>query len=248
MRPASGQIAVRMKRLLILLSSLLSLAAAIVGSYYLLTPGEDPVVQLMETAGQGTAEQLEQLLREEQLDINTLDWLGRTPLFYAARFGNIANLRCLLTVGADANKPDLQGMTPLYAAAWFGHDACVEALLQVSGIDINHETVAGETAYHAAKINRHPRCVELLESKRTIDPVREALDRLAESGIDSEEAFRLYTFKAIEEDDPIMLQLLIQAGVVKPTEVFEKLGTSPLQFAEDNGSTRCAELLRQIAD
>lgn len=237
-----------MKRRYLISGSVVFLALAAVLSCQVLFPEEDPVVRLLNAAGQPHPEQLQKALEHKGIEVNSVDWLGRTPLFYAARFGYAENVQILLQRGADVNAADKQGMTPLYAAAWFGHDACVEALLQVSGIDINHETVAGETAYHAAKINEHLRCVELLESIRTIDPVREALDRLAESGIDSEEAYRLYTFKAIEEDDTIMLQLLIQAGVVKPTEVVEKLDCSPLQFAEDNGSTRCLELLRSIAE
>lgn len=235
-----------MKRRLIISASLVILSISAALSLYLLSPEEDPVVRLMTAAGQRETVQLEEALRQEGVDVNSLDWLGRTPLFYAARFGCTANMELLLAQGADANKTDLQGMSPLYAAAWFGHEDCVALLLKVKDINVNGETIGGETAYEAAILNQHTRCAELLEPVQTINPRRAACTTLTEMGIDSEEAYRLYTFRAIQEDDVIMLELLIRAGVVNPHERNKLLDMSPLEFAEEQRSQRCLELLRQI--
>ena len=95
-----------------------ALAAIITGAvYFIPRTEEDPITRLMNAAGQPDAEQLLDALTEETVNVNSKDWLGRTPLFYAARYGCANNVQCLLEKGADVNATDPQGMTPLYAAA-----------------------------------------------------------------------------------------------------------------------------------
>ena len=231
-----------------LIGASLALAAIIIGAvYFIPRTEEDPITRLMNAAGQPDAEQLLDALTEETVNVNSKDWLGRTPLFYAARYGCANNVQCLLEKGADVNATDPQGMTPLYAAAWFGHTDCVQSLLKAQQIDVNLETVAGETAYQAAGINGHEACRSLLEKVRRVDPVQDALTKLAEKGIDSEEAYRRSTFSAILNDDAELLQLLLNAGVVDPLKVDYILDLSPLDYALECNSPKCTELLRQAA-
>ncbi|KAL7738469.1 hypothetical protein ACLKA6_006777 [Drosophila palustris] len=55
---------------------------------------------------------------------------GRTPLHYAADFGQLKVLKFLTEIGADVNKEDKYSITPLLAAIWEGHTECVEFLLE----------------------------------------------------------------------------------------------------------------------
>jgi len=50
-------------------------------------------------------------------DIEMLDGLGRSPLFYAVQDGDISVISELLEHGADPNKPDKNGEVPLHFAA-----------------------------------------------------------------------------------------------------------------------------------
>ena len=49
--------------------------------------------------------------------ITTLDDTGRSDLHYAARDGDLAAVRKLVSLGADVNLQDKQGWTPLHFAA-----------------------------------------------------------------------------------------------------------------------------------
>lgn len=72
---------------------------------------------LILAAAQGTAPLLKRLLTTG-LDVNVRDSRGRTPLHYAARWGEEvpANVRLLLAAGADIHARDRDGMTPLMLA------------------------------------------------------------------------------------------------------------------------------------
>ena len=60
-----------------------------------------------------------------------------TPLYWAARHGNVPAVRACLESGVDVNKV-LNGdkMTALHVAAWNGHAALVKALIE-AGADVN---------------------------------------------------------------------------------------------------------------
>lgn len=63
---------------------------------------------------------------------NVNEWMrGRTPLHYAADFGQLKVLKFLIEIGADVNKKDKYSITPLLAAIWEGHTECVEFLLEM---------------------------------------------------------------------------------------------------------------------
>ena len=48
--------------------------------------------------------------------VNKADNDGRTPLWYAAAYGNVAMVKVLIAAGADVNKADNDGWTPLGTA------------------------------------------------------------------------------------------------------------------------------------
>ena len=55
---------------------------------------------------------------------------GRTPLHYAADYGQTEVLQYLVSKGANQNAKDKHGITVILAAIWEGHTDCVKFLLQ----------------------------------------------------------------------------------------------------------------------
>lgn len=72
------------------------------------------------------------------------DSKGRTPLSYAALYGNNALTSSLLEHGVDVNSEDNEGRTPLFFAAANGHDAVVQTLL-TKGANIESHDHAGHS-------------------------------------------------------------------------------------------------------
>ncbi|KAL6438502.1 hypothetical protein ACFW04_004528 [Cataglyphis niger] len=65
----------------------------------------------------------------QNIDVNQMID-GRTPLHYAADYGQSEVVRYLLEKGANANATDKHGITTLLAAIWEGHTNCVKLLLE----------------------------------------------------------------------------------------------------------------------
>jgi uncharacterized protein len=55
-----------------------------------------------------------------QVGRNFLSFVGATPFYVAAKHGDVALMRLLVTYGADPKMPTVQGITPLMAAAGLG--------------------------------------------------------------------------------------------------------------------------------
>jgi hypothetical protein len=70
-------------------------------------------------------------------------------LFVATAWNNLAEIRRLLSVGADVNAQDNNGWTPLHEATWFCHLEVVIELLG-HGADTENKDDTGETPLHHA--------------------------------------------------------------------------------------------------
>ncbi|KAH8354894.1 hypothetical protein KR093_000633 [Drosophila rubida] len=82
---------------------------------------------------------------------NVNKWVGgRTPLHYAADFGQLKVIKFLVDIGADVNKEDKYSITPLLAAIWEGHTECVEFLLE-KGANSQGSTPNGQSYVEAAE-------------------------------------------------------------------------------------------------
>lgn len=72
------------------------------------------------------------LLKENQLDVNTQDYKGNTPLHYATMKGNtIDGINCvivLLDYNADPNIPNSEGRTPLHYAMLYDIEKVADIL------------------------------------------------------------------------------------------------------------------------
>jgi ankyrin repeat protein len=92
---------------------------------------------------------------------------GYTPLLFAAREGNLASAKLLVSAGADANDKAAQGISATVLAAHSGNGELVEFLLE-KGADPN-AAEAGYTALHAAILRRNKKAVAALLARRA-DP------------------------------------------------------------------------------
>jgi len=68
------------------------------------------------------------VVEKQNFDVN-YEIASRSPLHYAADYGQTDVLDYLLSKGADVNTVDKHGITPILAAIWEGHTACVRLLL-----------------------------------------------------------------------------------------------------------------------
>ena len=85
---------------------------------------------------------------------------GNTALMFAARAGDLASARLLLTAGADVNDADAWGVSAMVLAAHSGHRELVQILFE-HGADPN-SAAAGFTALHTAVMRRDDKMVGAL--------------------------------------------------------------------------------------
>ncbi len=93
-----------------------------------------------------SADMSEQLEVNDSI-INTPDALGRTPLHWVARRGDLPKMEILLNWAAQPNVIDNEVRTPLHEAAFMGTTECVLAILK-AGADVNARDLDGGTALH----------------------------------------------------------------------------------------------------
>ena len=117
------------------------------------------------------------MTRKVSVGLTSLNTLGATPFFLAARTADAQLMRELARLGADPLLPNADKSTPLMAAAGLGtrspgEDAgteseaveAVEVALEL-GNDINAIDNNGETAMHSAAYKNLPAVVRLLAAK-----------------------------------------------------------------------------------
>jgi len=87
------------------------------------------------------------LLEREDVNPNTTDWRGWTPIFRAASKGNERVVKLLLERGdVDPNTVDHDEDTPVSWAAWYGHEGIVKMLLEGNGIKGDYRLTWPNTA------------------------------------------------------------------------------------------------------
>ena len=100
------------------------------------------------------------ILLGKAVDINGRDFVGRTPLFYAVRKGNIKDAELLIDSGADMQAVDKYGHTPAHVAAIktgaYGKKAsdnnlAILKLLREKGADLTLKDYKGRTAHDCLK-------------------------------------------------------------------------------------------------
>ena len=76
-------------------------------------------------------------LVDQGLDVNTLNYYGRTPLYVQSTIGSDI-VELLFELGGDIQKPDRYGNTPLHTASEFFHTKTVQFLVE-HGADVHVE-------------------------------------------------------------------------------------------------------------
>ena len=99
---------------------------------------------------QSSLERQGAIVRSSALDLShpsVVDAFGRTPLWWAAKDGQLEEVESRLAQGADPNAVDFDRETPLHAAARWGRDAIVDVLLS-HGANPSVSALYGTTPLH----------------------------------------------------------------------------------------------------
>ncbi|KAF1388428.1 hypothetical protein PFLUV_G00090060 [Perca fluviatilis] len=91
----------------------------------------------------------------------TTDWLGSSPLHFAAQYGHHSTAEVLLRAGVSRDARTKVDKTPLHIAASEGHSTIVDLLAQ-NGANINAKDMLKMTALHWAAQHGHREVAELL--------------------------------------------------------------------------------------
>ena len=100
------------------------------------------------------------ILIEKNVNINERDFVGRTPLFYAVRSGNLNDTELLIQKGADITSADNYGHTPAHVAAiktgifdrkGSNHYFDILKSLKEKGADMNAKDYRGRTVLDCLK-------------------------------------------------------------------------------------------------
>ncbi|RTE84606.1 hypothetical protein BHE90_000885 [Fusarium euwallaceae] len=188
---------------------------------------------------------IKQVLATGDVDVNSRDDRGQTPLHRAAKEGNEAVARLLLEYRADKEVKSNGNQTPLHCAAEEGSEAIARLLLE-HGADKEAKGHRNQTPLHYAVGSES--VVKLLleygadkEVKDNIDrtPLHRAAEEgneavatlLVEHGADKEAkdyAFRTPLHYAVKKESEAVARLLLEHGADK--EVKDYTGQTPLYY------------------
>lgn len=144
---------------------------------------------------------LEGYLAVDVRDIDSQDWLGKTPLMWASHRGDLSAVRTLLQYSAHLNIRDNAGKTSLHYAAIGGHPSVVKTLID-----------AGADARITERFSALPLHAAVLSNSKSKDNFITMAKHLIDAGCDLEhENYRPYTpiFYAVNFDNAAYLEALI---------------------------------------
>ncbi|KAA0193017.1 GA-binding protein subunit beta-2 [Fasciolopsis buskii] len=115
--------------------------------------------RLLDAAKNGDVEEVKSLMNNGAPF--TTDWLGISPLHFAAMNGHLSSCEALLRAGISRDARTKVDRTPLHLAAQEGHADIVELLLR-NGADISAKDMLRMTALHWAAERGHAHVVQML--------------------------------------------------------------------------------------
>ena len=119
----------------------------------------------------GIVEVVKALIEMKCYDINQGDFIGCTPLMWAAQRGNKRVVKLLLARSdVDPDKPDNDGGTPLSGASSEGHEGVVRQLLARENVNPNKPDKYGDTPLSGASGGGHEGVVRLLLTRGDVNP------------------------------------------------------------------------------
>ena len=125
--------------------------------------GQPVAAELLRRAACNTDSGVIKLFLERNIAVNSTDDLGRTPLYFAARFSTPETVKMLLAAGADVNICDKYGFSALMAAAEINVSPEIIKLLVAAGARIDFaESEHGKTALTFALENENLKGTEVI--------------------------------------------------------------------------------------
>jgi ankyrin repeat protein len=171
---------------------------------------------------------------EDNVDVDSKDEKGRTPLLWAAANGHETVVKLLLDKeGVDPDSKDKIRRTPLWWAAANGHETVVKLLLDREGVDPDSkDTPYGQTPLWQATASGHEAVVKLLLNKDGVDP-------------DSKDDFygRTPLWRAAANGHDAVVKLLLDEEGVDPDSKDAIWGRTPLWQATTSGHKAVVKLL-----
>ena len=191
----------------------------------------ESIVGLHLVASLGLSKIVHLLLEREDVNINSKDSLGRTPLLLAVEGGHETVVQQLLErEDIDADSKDLQSQTPLWLASAKGHQSIVRLLLEHKGINANFKDRHGRTPLSIAAETGHMAVVGFLLKHEDVD---------ANS---TDEYSRTPLLKAAGEGHKEVVQLLLGHNGVD-ADLKDDFGQTPLSRASEKGREGVVRLL-----
>jgi ankyrin repeat protein len=127
----------------------------------------DNLLVRLRIANAKNSQEIDEILKQEEIGINNSDENGETPLFLAIRANNVNAVRCLLEKGADPTRRNNNGLTPFQVATIQPEDNVdiLDLLLANDKVDINDGGKSGYTLLHLAMATSDVTTVRFLLSK-----------------------------------------------------------------------------------
>lgn len=122
-------------------------------------PNGDLSKSLLEAARRGDENEVRTLLTKGASF--TTDWLGTSPLHFAAQYGHLKTALLLMRAGMSWDARTKVNKTPLHIATQYGHEDLVKAFL-AQGADVNAQDLILMTPLHWAAQKNYPAIAEIL--------------------------------------------------------------------------------------
>jgi ankyrin repeat protein len=170
------------------------------------------------------------MTRKVSVGLTSLNTMGATPFFLAARTADAELMRTLAALGADPLLTNADNSTPLMAAAGLGtrspgEDAGTESevveAMQVAldlGVDLNAVDNNGETAMHGAAYKNLPAAVQFLADKGAKIEIWNRKNKFGWTPLRIAEGYRFGNFKPSFETVAVFHRVMNAAGVSTVTE------------------------------
>ncbi|XP_067668335.1 ankyrin repeat domain-containing protein 50-like [Haliotis asinina] len=188
-----------------------------------------PVCDLHAASKSGDLSKVKLVLQHGLAVINCQEWIGRTPVMWAAAGRHIKVVEFLVSKGANLTLVDRFGINILHSACLGGDVKVVKYVLSKNTLDINGRVRCGRTAVMLAADNGHRDVLELL------------VGRGANVALTDENGDNFLHCACREGHAEVVKYILLQDLVDINSLGHEK--KSPVLIAGEQGHTEVVELL-----